>query len=195
MTGMSAETTRLLQEAIAEEDRAREDADLRKRECLAKVAADLPTKVADIARTAAHNQAEVTKALGKDGVARMRTELADAVSAVAIEVAGAIDNIWWPARDHHEHRVTPEDIHIALTKYLNDGRVHRIAAVLKRQGFDVGEDRHSGVPQLFAGRLLCETGSIGPVATAMNVLIQASAKTASAKDTDDRSAVDEIWAD
>lgn len=80
---------------------------------MVQVQAGMPARTADAAKRIAAKQPEVTKALGKDGVVKLRRELQATAEALGQQFVDATDKIKWPlgtsytkVENHKEHSGT-----------------------------------------------------------------------------------------
>lgn len=190
---MTEQTARSLQEAMAEEDQARTEADVEKLACIGRVARELPAKLDAVARGVAHNEPEVTKSLGAEGVQRLRAELASEGATLGADLAEAADSIKWPSSSSEFSSVSASSIHSALFGYLYGPRVDQLAGVLKKYGYDIRDDSARGGQGLILPQHLYEEAWFGPLGEALNELVSAERRTRRAKKDDDDSAVDAMW--
>jgi hypothetical protein len=190
---VSEETTMALAEAMEKEARVTEAAYLEKSELLAKIAREMPGKVEELAKRVAQSKPEVTKALGKDGVANFRAELAEVTAPIAADIADAAARIEWP-KPEEWGSVSPHQIHSSLFKYLYV-RVDKIAGVFKRHGYDV----HDDVPSRKQGLVLPQSlynqndPEFVGLAQTLDKLAKATYRTTKAKAEDDSAIVADLW--
>jgi hypothetical protein len=137
---MSEDTMYTLQEALTAASQLHQEADQQKNECLAQVAEGLPGKVDALAKKVAHAEPEVTKALGKEGIEKLRTELAHEAALLAADIRGAVNEIKWPMPQSDFDKVDARKIHFVLFEYMYGRRVDQLAAVFKRHGYSVHEN-------------------------------------------------------
>lgn len=168
---MSEETTRALEEALAAASQLREEADQQKNECLARVAEGLPEKVDGLAKRVAHAEPEVTKTLGKEGIAQLRTELAHEAALLAADIQGAADEIKWPMPQSDFDKIDTCKINSALFQYMYGKRVDKLAAVFKRHGYSIHDDNSQRTQGLVLPQSLYEEDNFGPVAEAYGDLL------------------------
>lgn len=182
---MTDETRAALQQATEALASARETAERAKRACLAQIAADMPSRAAESARRVATEQPEVTKALGKDGVAKMRAALHAVADELGQQFVAAEEEIHWPVGTTYS-RVENRHIHGALFKrfYRHTGSLSR---VLTEHGYDL-----SGSDPFLPQTLYAES-KFSAVSSALTSLGLASGKFDSAKKADDNATVDDLW--
>jgi hypothetical protein len=190
---MSEDTARQLAEAqrLARELRAKADAEIDAR--LSAMASELRDRLDEIAKRTAQKQPEVTKALGSDGIKTFRAELAEEAQVLADDLRSAAGKIKWPRADSDYANVTVGNIHSALFEYMHGSRVDRLAAVFRRNGFDVGEHRNR--QSLILPQSLYREKDFEPVAEALNAAGEANRAAASAKAADDEDIVASLWSD
>jgi hypothetical protein len=184
---MTDETKAALQRATDALTTARKTAEREKQACLAEIATDLPDRAAETAKRVATEQPEVTRALGKDGVAKMRAAL-DAVSnELGQQFVAAVDEIDWPIGATYS-KVENRQIHGALFKrfYRRTGSLNQ---VLTTHGYDLSES------DPFLPQALYAESKFTAVAAALSALGLAGEEFDAAKKADDNAAVDEIWGD
>jgi len=185
---------RTVQEALAAASQLRKEADHQKNECLTQVAAGLPGKVDELAKRVAHAEPEITKALGKEGVDQLRTELSHEAALLAADIQGAANEIEWPMPQSDLAKVDARKIHSALFNYMYGRRVDTLASVFKRHGYSI-RDSNSQRQGLVLPQSLYEEDKFGPVAGALTALAQAESRVSRANAADDSSTVDDIWGD
>lgn len=179
---MSEDTARALGDAIAAEAEVRAATDRQKSECLAEIASGLPAKLKGLAKRWAHAEPDITRALGREGVEKLRAELSEESRTLAATIVGGVEKIQWPSGSH----VLTREVHSALFRYLYGAPVDKITAVFERHGYNV-RDR-SVLPQDLYGE-----ERLQPVADALSALSKAQRVTAEVKAADDHSAVEDIW--
>jgi hypothetical protein len=190
---MSTETAQRVAQAEAFASEQRAQADKQIAECLSGIASGLPGRIDDVAKRTAHNQPDVARSLGTDGVNVLRRELADAAQQLGSELEGSADEIRWPQASGVT-RIDYRQIHEALSAFLTGPRLDGIAAVFRRHGFSAGS--RSGPSQtLVLPQDLYDQTSFIPVAAALSLLGTAELSLASAKADDDRATVDSLWDD
>ncbi|RKN66404.1 hypothetical protein D7252_01525 [Microbacterium sp. CGR2] len=186
---MTDETARALRDAIAAESAAEAHADELKRECLEKIAGELPARAEAIARRLAQEQPDVTKSLGRDGVAQLRVDVSHAATELGEQFVAAIDEIEWPAKTSTFDKISPRHIHAALF-----GRFFRetgsLAAAIASHGYSFGE---KDIKVAILPQELYEEKSFTSVAGALEDLARARAATASARKEDDEATVSDLW--
>lgn len=107
---------------------------------LDRIADELPAKLDALGKKVAHGQPEVTKALGADGVLRLRADLAAASKVLVNDLRSARTLIAWPV-DREEGRNGKETRHVhrAVFDYLHGDRINRVAQVFADHGYRVFE--------------------------------------------------------
>lgn len=187
MSAMTDETQAALKRATEALASARGKADAEKAACLAQIAADLPARAADSAKRIATEQPEVTKALGKEGVAAMRAEFQTAAEALGQQFVAAADEIKWPLGDRYS-KVDNRHVHSALFEcfYRHTGALTK---VLSAHGYTIGKSEEI-LPQY-----LYSEAKFAPLAAALTELGVATAKLEKAKKDDDNASVDDLWGD
>jgi hypothetical protein len=182
---MTNDTKAALQQATEALSAARADADREISACLTQIAKDLPARAAEAAKRVAIQQPEVTKGLGKEGVAELRSELEAAAENLGREFVAAADKIDWP-RGTSYSKVENRMIHSALFErfYRRTGALTR---VLGERGYDVqGSDP-------FLPQYLYTESKFTPLSAALTALGTASANFEKAKKADDDAAVHDLW--
>ncbi|WP_259557795.1 hypothetical protein [Brachybacterium sillae] len=194
---MSEETRAVLHRAEEELTSARDHARTIELELLHAIAAELPARAEELARKTAHSQPEVTKALGGDGVKKLRADLRLKADELVAVLHGGVDAIKWPQRKPTYSPVTAREVQTAILHFLYGSPVDSMATIFKAAGFNVHDDnaqRHQGLvlPQwLFSERDLQD--QFEAVAQALNAVADAQAAAAQAKSADDKDEVDELW--
>ncbi|MFC0504183.1 hypothetical protein [Micromonospora costi] len=207
---MSEETARRLREARARASQASGEADNRKRELLDTIARDLPARVESRAKSTAQAQPEVTKALGKDGIKKFRSELLDQATELATEIRAAADQIKWPmplttgtSNAWVMPAISPvksREIHSALFEFLHGRRCDTLAAILKRHGFNIEDDnaqRSQGLilPQTWLYSEREQVREFEALAEALTALAKEREAVKEAQAVHDREVVDSLWED
>jgi hypothetical protein len=187
MSAMTDETKNALQQATEALSVARAEADREIRACLAQIANDLPARAAVAAKRIAVDQPEVTKDLGKEGVADMRAALHAAAENLGREFVGAADEVDWPVGTSYR-KVENREIHSALFKRFY-GRTGSLSKVLKTRGYELGQS-DSFLPQS-----LYTESKFTSVAAALSAVGVATANFEKAKKDDNDAAVDDLWGD
>lgn len=185
MSIMTNETNAALQQASESLAVARADANREIEACLAQIAADLPTRAAETAKRIAVEQPEVTKALGKDGVAKMRAELQAAAEDLGRQFVDSADEVNWPIG---YSRVDNRLIHSALFKRFY-GHTGTLSKVLTSSGYKLGES------EPFLPQSLYTESKFTPLAEALTKLGVATAHFDKAKKADNDATVDDLWGD
>jgi hypothetical protein len=179
---VSEQTARELEKLKAAEAEQRAATDDLKRECVESVARGLPDRLDAYAKRLAHQQPDVAKELGREGIDALRKELAEAAEQIATDLRGAVEQIEWPATARRS-----QDVHSALFKFMYGQRVARLTAILKTHGFFFHET--GGIlPQD-----LYDQNSFGELVDALQALERAAHAAATAKAADDRDAVESLW--
>ena len=157
----------------------------------------LPAQVEELARRTAHSQPDVTKSLGKEGVAKLRAELASKAEELAATVRGGVDAVEWPQPQSTFSPVSGHQVQTALFRPLFGRHLDGLALIFKGAGFHVHDNnarREQGLvgPQsLFSASHL--EGQFAAVAEALNGIAVARRAVADARAADDKDAVDELW--
>lgn len=187
MSAMTDETKTALRQATEAVTAARAVSDREKEACLAQIATDLPTRAAEAAKRVAVEQPEVTKSLGAEGVAEMRSALQAAAEELGRQFVAAIDEIEWPLGAKYS-KVENRHVHSALFNrfYKKTGA---LSTVLSASGYKLGES------DPFLPQTLYAESKFGPLATALNAFGAATAKLEKAKKDDNDAAVDDLWGD
>ncbi|MEU3456894.1 hypothetical protein ABZ671_25330 [Micromonospora sp. NPDC006766] len=196
---MSEETERRLEEARARASQAGAQVEGRKREFLDTIASDIPARIEKLAKGTAHAQPDVSKALGKDGLRKLRDELRDQAMELATEVCGSTDKIKWPKPQSEFSSVSSRHLHSALFDFLYP-RCRSLAAIFKRYGFNVHDDNAQHAQGLVTpqSHLYSETeqaAQFTALAEALNVLAEQERALAKAQVAYDRDVVDSLWED
>ncbi len=193
---MSAETALELARAASLLSTRRAEADSAKRTCLESIAADLPAAVDRIAKRTAQAEPEVTKSLGKTGIATLRGELKTKADELALEIASAIDEFGWPyvetSKSSYVSSVTPGQVNQAFFKFAYGRRTNALAAVFKKHGYSIHDDNSQRSQGLVLPQYLCEDQHFEQVATALSSLAKAHMAFNVAKAADDKDIVNEI---
>ncbi|MCJ1673733.1 hypothetical protein MT355_10760 [Rathayibacter sp. VKM Ac-2929] len=182
---MTDETRAALSQASAALAAARENAERAKESCLEQIAADLPSRAAESARRVATAQPEVTKKLGKDGVATMRAALKTASEELGLQLIAAKDEIDWPLGTRYK-KIENWHIRGALFNTFHR-RTGALSAVLSDSGYKLD------VSDPFLPQYLYTESTLSKVAGALSALGAAIERLDAAKRADDNSTVDEIW--
>ncbi|MFF5171750.1 hypothetical protein ACFY3U_03840 [Micromonospora sp. NPDC000089] len=195
---MSDETERSLKKARVRASQVAAQVEDRKREFLDAIARDLPVRVEKLAKSTAHAQPEVTKALGKDGLKKLRDELRGQATELATEVRGAAGQIKWPQASKYSP-VTSRDLHSALFNFLYR-RCDSLAAIFKRHGFDVHDDNSRHAQGLITpqSHLYSETeqeAEFTALAEALTALFPEEQSVTKAQAAHDQEVVDSLWED
>lgn len=189
---MSEETRLALQDAQARLDEASGLADELKQTHLDAIATGIPDAVDALARAAAQAQPDVTKALGKQGVLQFRDELARASSVLAADVRGAVGKIKWPGSS--EDTVKNRAMTFTLYEFFKGQRVNAIAAIFKKNGYEVRVGRDGGQTLIHPYSLFDEA-ALAPLTEALKKEASARDAVTRAKAADDRDIVDDLWGD
>lgn len=187
MSAMTDETKDALNQAAEALKEARARADLEKRACLAQIQAELPARAAETAKRIATDQPEVTKALGKEGVANMRDALQSASEELGRQFVAAVDEIDWPLGSGNT-KVGNYKVHSALFDRFHN-KTGALSKVLKDNGYTLG------VSDAFLPQSLYVESKFTSVAAALTALGIASANFKKAKKNDDDAVVDDLWGD
>jgi hypothetical protein len=193
---MSEETALKLKEAEAHFSAMEKDATARKNELLGAVAERLPAHAKDLAKRTAQSQAEATKALGAEGVKKLRKELDDMAEELAADVAGAVSEIRWPKPTTY-NPVTPNDVGTSLFNYMRGPKMNRMATVFKEHGFSIHDDNARGSQSLVLPQSLFSqdeiSAEIKALGAALTAVMKAEKAVEAAKKADDLAAVDDLW--
>ncbi|MFF2267383.1 hypothetical protein ACFVTZ_03905 [Cellulosimicrobium cellulans] len=104
---------------------------------LVAIANDLGERAEQRARVITRDQAEQAHALGREGIARMRAELASVAEELADELARSRALINWPEQQKAWTGPGPDPIQKAIFDFLYGHRIDRLSEVLDRYGFEV----------------------------------------------------------
>lgn len=142
---MSDETAQRLAEVTAQEATQRAVVDRMKQETLDEIASGMWVRLEGIAKQIALAQPEVTKTLGKAGVADLRKEVAFGAETLAYEVRGAADSIKWPTRSYRQRNTVASSV----SDFLYGRRMTVLDRVFRQRGYHV--EQHAGLSpyQLF----------------------------------------------
>lgn len=186
MSSMTDDTKAALHQATEALAAARAKADSEIQACLAEIATDIPSRAAEAAKRVAVQQPEVTKALGKEGVAEMRSALHAAAEELGREFVAAADDIDWPSVAYSS-KVETRHVHSALFNrfYRRTGTLNR---VLSANGYKLDEHSEPFLPQS-----LYVEAKFTPLADALTALGVASVNLERARKEDDGAAVDDLW--
>lgn len=187
MTAMTDDTKNALEQAAQDLVSARAEADREKRACLAQIAAGLPEKAAEAAKYVATEQPVVTKALGKDGVAKMRSVLQTAAEELGQRFVAAEDEIDWPLGSAYS-KVENRNVHSALFNrfYKKTGT---LSEVLTANGYKLGNS------DPFIPQALYTESEFTSLAAALTALGKATERFKEARKADDDATVDDLWGD
>ena len=188
---MTDETSTALRVALDVLDVAQGEATHQKQSCLDEIAVNLAARVDSIAHGAALAQPDVTKSLGKEGVQGLRADLATVAESLATDLRGASEKISWPEERGILSR--SRSVHSALFEYMHGAKVDRIAAVLKRAGYDVHDDNAQRSQGLVYPQSLYDEQRFGALTEALTRLVAAKETVARARKADDQATVDDIW--
>lgn len=184
---MTDHTKAALQRAIETMSAAQAEADREKRACLTQIATDLPTRAAEIAKRIATEQPEVTKSLGKEGVAELRLQLEAAAEELGQQFIAAVDDIKWPLGTSYT-KVENRKIHSALFDHFFR-RTGSLRQVLVDHGYKVGESSP------FIPQSLYTESNFTTLATALTTLGLANENYGKAKKADNDATVEDLWGD
>lgn len=194
---MSDDTQAALRRAEEELASARDRARTIQLQLLDTIASDLPAHTEQLARRTAHNQPEVTKSLGSDGVRKLRGELGSKAEELAALVREGVDAIGWPQREDVFLSVKAREVSTALFRFLYGRPVDSMATIFKNAGFNVGDENVRRHQDLVLPQSLFSDGNLQEqfeaVAQALNAVTAAMAAKAKSKAADDKAAVDELW--
>jgi len=184
---MTNETRAALQQATDTLDAARAAAAREIKTCMAQIQADLPARAADAAKRIATEQPEVTKALGKDGVAELRSELQAAAEILGQQFVDATDEIKWPLGTSYT-KVENHKVHSALFDRFY-GRTKALSNVLTTKGYTL-RDSDPFLPQS-----LYDQSKFTALSAALTELGKATDNYEIAKKADNDSTVAGLWGD
>ncbi|MFK4761550.1 hypothetical protein ACI3KS_11495 [Microbacterium sp. ZW T5_45] len=184
---MTNDTKIALQQATEAITAARDNADQEKRVCLAQIASELPARAAEVAKRIALEQPEVTKALGKEGIAELRADLQTAAEDLGRQFVAATDEIDWPLGTSYS-KVDNRHVHSALFNRFY-GRTGALTKVLTTHGYNTGQS------EPFLPQYLYTESSFTPLAAALTALGVATESFQMAKRADDDATVDNLWGD
>lgn len=185
---MSDETARALARAEEALAQAIETADREKGEFLAGVASEIPARVERVAKKAAEEQPEVTKTLGREGVAKLRADLAAAAEKIAADLLRAAASIDWPVPRASFSSGTSE-VAEALTEHLEVGP---LATIFQKAGYGIsGYHRRA---QIDSGHLVDSgTPRYKQIVEVLRKLDGARRNVTEAKKADDAAIVADLW--
>lgn len=160
-------------------------AEREKRACLAQIATGLPARAAAAAKRVALEQPEVTKALGKEGVAELRSALQSAAEELGQQFIAVADEVDWPVGASYS-KVENRNIHSVLFNrfYRRAGALNE---VLSTSGYKLGESNP------FLPQYLYDESKFTALAAALTALGTASVNFEKAKKDEDDAAVDDLW--
>jgi len=181
---MTDDTKTALQQATDAYTAARATADREIKACLAKIAEGMPERALEAAKRIAMDQPEVSKSLGKDGVAEVRSEIAVAAEELARQFVAAEKDYKWPLGTGYT-KVEKHNVHSALFNRFY-GHTGGLSKVLTDHGYEL-----SGDP--FIPQSLYDQSTFGPLAAALNALGAASDALDKAKKADDNAVVENLW--
>lgn len=192
---MSESTAQELKRAETAVEARQQAADEEKRACLRVVAEGLPAAIDGIAKRTAQAQPDVTKALGVDGITKLRADLAAKASELAVELEDAIERIEWPSPSSEWSTTSKRDVQSALFHYFYGGRANRVAAIFKQRGYAIEDDNHQRSQGLVHPHSFYREDDFVAVADAQNSLAAARRDYDEAKKADDEDTVSGIWGD
>lgn len=192
---MSEKTAQELAEAKALE--AAKRIEVRELECalLTAVARDVPRHAQALGRSVALAQPDAARALGREGIDALRSDLSARAADVAAGLEAAVDQIKWPFPTSRYSPATASEVQASLLRYVSGPQVDDIAAIFKQRGF-ADHGRHGSQRLVLPQQLLSEQELAEPlqaVASALTELHAAQEAVAQAKAADDRDAVDSLW--
>jgi len=166
---------------------------------LAAAARGIPERVEELGRRTAHAQPDAAKALGKEGIATLRAELATRAAEIAAELEAAVDEVKWPSITENEfrkHAQDQRDVLLVLFHHLYGHRLNSLAAIFKRHGFNTHAHADGGQSLVYAQSLYSETTltpQVDAVVSALKEVSAAEAAVKRAKAEDDKDAVESLW--
>ena len=187
---MSDETAQALakaEEALAEVAKI---ADREKEEFLARVASEIPSRVDRVLKKAAQEQPEVTKALGREGLAKLRANLAAEAEKIADDLLRAGPSIDWPVPRGLGSSNT-SNVASALTEHLRAGP---LADIYHTAGY--GSSGNYRRTEIHSGHLVdSSTPRYKQLVEVLRKLEDARRAVAEAKKADDAAIFADIWGD
>ncbi|TFC83038.1 hypothetical protein [Cryobacterium sp. TMT3-29-2] len=186
---MSEATEKALEVAREHLRTAQGNSEAKKRVTLAYIAAHLPGKAESIAKRYAHEQPEVTKSIGREGVSTLRAEVAEEARVLGAAFIAAVDDIEWPISDGTYSKVSPGKIHSAIFKRFH-GKVDGVIGPIRSAGYTL-DARHTN--SVILPQYLYEEDWFDDLAQALNDLSTARRTVQAARAADDKSAVDDLW--
>lgn len=190
---VSEETARALETARTVHAGRLEAADDAKQRCLQLIATGIAGHLDEIARRAVHQQPDVAKQLGSDGIRTFRRALADGAAVLATDVESAAARVVWPVLGEYSP-VTSATVRSALFDYLYGQRVNALGVIFKRHGFDVHDDNRQRTQGLILPQYLYDEQELQDVAQALHALGMAELDLEAAAAADDADVVDALWA-
>jgi hypothetical protein len=184
---MTTESKAALRQATDALAAARAAADHEIKLCMAQIRADLPARAADAAKRIATQQPELTKALGKDGVAELRMELQTAAEALGQQFVDATDEIKWPLGTSYT-KVENHKVHSALFDCFY-GKTGALSSVLAAKGYTLGDS------DPFLPQSLYDQSKFTALSNALTELGKATDLYAQARKDDSDATVDDLWGD
>jgi hypothetical protein len=184
---MSAETRQALDDAVQEQDEAREVEHRAGRELLDEVAAALPARVERLTRQAMSADADTARALGKEGVQKLRAALRATAEAIGEELRTKPGTPW--RGDGRGFHATEYGVTRALEEMFGYPTKNRLDSILRDAGFN------SRGP--FPSERLAETGEhtdkIKAVVHAADAVSAASKTVSEARKANDDDDVMNLW--
>jgi hypothetical protein len=190
---MSEETKGAVEQAAEQLERSKIAADKSKNELLAVIAADIPTRVEDIAKKAVFAQVEVSKALGKEGIATLRAKLLQRSTEIAGEVSGATERVSWPVS--YSDASTLVSTQIARSTFtLLSGYTKSLNRIFKDHGYvNPGSGFHELVSEHNLVDETARASEFDAATKALNALAADQRALKAARAADDQNIVDSLW--
>jgi F0F1-type ATP synthase membrane subunit b/b' len=184
---MTTESKAALEQAADALAAARAAADHEIKTCMAQIQADLPARAANAAKRVATQQPEVTKALGKDGIAELRAELQAVAESLGQQFVDATDEIKWPLGTSYT-KVENHKVHSALFDRFY-GHTGALSSVLAAKGYTLGDS------DPFLPQSLYDQSKFTALSAALTDLGKATDNYEIAKKADNDSTVADLWGD
>lgn len=185
---MSDETAQVLakaEEALAEMTKI---AERETEEFLAGVASEIPSRVDRVLKKAAQEQPEVTKALGREGLAKLRADLAAEAKKIADDLLQSGPSIDWPVPRGWGSSNT-SDVASALTEHLQAGP---LADIYHAAGY--GSSGNYRRTEMHSSHLVdSSTPRYKQLVEVLRKLEDARSAVAEAKKADDAAIVADLW--
>lgn len=195
--GRSKETNRALRIAQILVLEAEVDVDKAKKAMLAAIAAGLPDALDKAGLSVAKKQPGVSKALGQEGLADLRTGLAREAAILSSNLKSEENHIVWMddiPGDPPEYKITR-----SLSNYFLGPRLDAVVRVFELNAYTVPIDERQDQSLIRSSSLYAESHFL-PLLTALDYLKHAKAELARAEEADDWAMeiddwaiIDELW--